>query len=216
MLTFDDLREDNWNQYGNFVMRSETIYPESIRSPGEEFTCILKSEDSVAKVLLLDSEYIGNAVGFCMDEEDKGDFGLDKLPGNPKIIYLFNILIDPSHQGRGYGSMLMQEFIKSAKSKGYDYIVGHFRPNGSLHIIKKFGAVEGAVCKNWENIGEDYIFCILDLRSIPEALPGEHVQDSRACLPSLSIPPLKVSPAMGMPTYHQGHNFDMHHHAQTA
>jgi GNAT superfamily N-acetyltransferase len=212
MLTFDDLIEGNWNKYGNFVLQSETIYPEFIRSPGEEFIDIVKSRGSIAKIALLDSEYIGNAVGFCMDEEDKGDFGLDKLPGNPKIIYLFNILINPAHQGKGYGSMLTQEFIKSAKAMGYDYIAGHFRPNGSLHMIKKFGAVEGAVCKNWENIGEDYVFCILDLRSIPGTLPGRHVQDGRTQMPPLAVPQLTVSPAMGMPTYHQSHNFDTRHH----
>jgi GNAT superfamily N-acetyltransferase len=192
MLTFDDLIEGNWNKYGNFVLQSETIYPEFIRSPGEEFIDIVKSRGSIAKIALLDSEYIGNAVGFCMDDEDKEDFGLDKLLSYPKIIYLFNIVINPVHQGKGYGSMLMQEFIKSAKIKGYDYIVGHFRPNGSLHMIKKFGAVEGAVCKNWENIGENYVFCILDIHGIPGTFPSEHAQNNRTPRPSLpwACPPI--------------------------
>ena len=165
MIESDDLKAENWGKYGELILSSELIYPQQIRTPMEEFIEILSSEDTVAKVLLVDSRYAGNAIGFCLTGEEKRDFGLDGVTAGSNVIYLFNFVVNPEFQGNGYGRRLLKEFIMAARNKGYDTLAGHFRNNGSLHIIEKLGAQKKGILKDWESTGEDYIFCLLDLRT---------------------------------------------------
>ncbi|MBN2042769.1 MAG: GNAT family N-acetyltransferase [Candidatus Aenigmarchaeota archaeon] len=186
MMSFEDVRAENWDKYNQMIIESERVYPDSIRTPAEEFVDVVREENAVSKVILVDSQYAGNAIGFCMDDEDKNMFGLTDLPGNPKVLYLFNFVINPQYQGMGYGYLLMREFILSAKNMGYDYVFGHFRQNGSLHLIRKFGAQERGIHKNWEDVGEDYVVCCLDLRRIPDSSLNGPVPPAHSVNPQLN------------------------------
>jgi ribosomal protein S18 acetylase RimI-like enzyme len=79
------------------------------------------------------------------------------------MIYMFNFVIEPEYQNKGYGSQLLKEFIKSAKEKGYKKLLGHFRQNSSLHLVKKLGAKEKKTYKNWCKTKENYTLCELVL-----------------------------------------------------
>jgi GNAT superfamily N-acetyltransferase len=166
MMEFKDLDMSNWWEFKEMILQSEQFHPKPIMTEGEEYIMILTAGNIVAKVALADSRYIGNAIGFCLSPQDTKEYGLGSIPENSKTIYLLNFVIDVPYQGRGYGYQLMQDFIKTAKMKGYENLVGHFRPNGSLHLIKKFGGCEKGMVKNWENTGEDYVLCHLDIRSV--------------------------------------------------
>ncbi len=163
MMAFQGLDLGCWEKFEDLVMHTEMIYPEPIRTPREEFVTLLHEDNSIAKMAILDGKYIGNAVGFCLNPMEFKGLGLSIVDPNQRFIYLFNIAIEPEYQGRGYGYNLLMDFIKSAIEKGYTHLAGHFRQNSSLHLIKKFGAEEKGVYKNWENTGEDYVLCVLDL-----------------------------------------------------
>jgi len=166
MLSFDDLGAGDWGKYGEMILRSENVFPEAIRTPEEDFLEVVSEADGVAKVALLDSQYVGNVFGYRMAQEDFEYYGISDVPREAKVIYLFSVVVNPEFQGRGYGHLLLQEFIKTAKAKGYDYVAGHFRQNNSLQLIRKFGARENGVCHNWDNTGEDCVVCCLDLHGI--------------------------------------------------
>jgi GNAT superfamily N-acetyltransferase len=165
MLSFEDLGAGNWGKYGNLILGSENVFPEAMRTDKEDFIDVVREQDGVAKVALVDSGYAGNVFGYHVSPDDFGYYGLHDIPADAKVIYLFSIVINPGLQGKGYGRQLLLEFIKSAKEKGYDFIAGHFRQNGSLKLIKAFGAKEEGVCPNWENIGEDCVICCLDIHN---------------------------------------------------
>ena len=166
MLTFEDLTPGNWHRFEKPILQSELFYPEFIRTSREEFIEVLLDGDYIAKVVKLDSRYIGNAIGYSLTQEDIKDHGFDWKPENSRMLYLFNFVIEPAYRGKGYGQRLLLEFIKSANEIGYEKLVGHFRRNWSLPMIKKLGAIEIGIHSNWENTGEDYIICELDLRRV--------------------------------------------------
>jgi GNAT superfamily N-acetyltransferase len=168
MLSFEDLGAGDWEKYGDSILQSEGVFPEGIRTPKEDFIEVLDDGDGVAKVALMDSAYVGNVFGYRIAPDDFEYYGLHDVPKDAKIIYLFNIVVNPDYQGKGYGKRLLWEFIKAAKAKGYGYVAGHFRQNGSLKLIKAFGAKEEGVCRNWENIGEDCVACCLDIHNLSD------------------------------------------------
>jgi GNAT superfamily N-acetyltransferase len=168
MLCFEDLTWNNWSNLKTDILKSELIYPESIRGTESEFLEALNTRDYIAKILRLDNKYIGNAVG--RDSCHILSSGLyacleDTSFIKKRTVHLNNIVIDIPHQGRGYGYRLLQEFIREAKNKKYEQLVGFFRPNNSLPIIKKVGAIEKSTHQNWYNTREDYKFCELNLNN---------------------------------------------------
>lgn len=169
MLSFDDLGAGDWRKYADSILQSENVFPDSIRTPQEDFLEIVGESDGIAKVALLDSQYLGNVFGYRISPDDFEYYGLHDVPKDAKVIYLFSIVVNPEFQGRGYGRQLIWEFIVAAKAKGYDFIAGHFRQNGSLKLIKAFGAKEEGVYQNWENTNEDCVACCLDINSISES-----------------------------------------------
>jgi GNAT superfamily N-acetyltransferase len=74
-----------------------------------------------------------------------------------------NIVIDEKFQGKGYGLVLLKEFIKTARQKNFARVVGHFRHNGSAHLMNKLGGREIRIEKDWLGTREDYSFCELVL-----------------------------------------------------
>lgn len=161
MLKFKDLTPANWKKYKKNIMSSELLFNESLRNSIEEYSTIVSRESSVCKIALLGSEYIGNIIGFCPTIEDIIKEELKGVKEDSWMVYLFNFVIDSEYQEHGYGSSLVYEFLKSAKKQGYKRLLGHFRQNSSLHIIKKIGAKEKKIYKNWYKSRENYVLCEL-------------------------------------------------------
>ncbi|MDD5178266.1 MAG: GNAT family N-acetyltransferase [Candidatus Nanoarchaeia archaeon] len=162
-LEFKELNLENFDSYVDYIIHSEELYPTQIRSSKEDYKDMLKDENSIAIVAFSDSEYVGNIVGSPLLDHEFDEYELDK---KKKIVYLYNIVVENNYQGRGLGSKLLKEFIKVAKERGFDTLVGHFRQNRSLALIKKLGCIIKKVHNNWEDSGEDYCFCELDLKNI--------------------------------------------------
>ncbi|MFH1590234.1 MAG: GNAT family N-acetyltransferase [archaeon] len=163
-LRFVVLNLDNFKLYSDLIEESEKIYPESIRTDIIDYKDIISTSDAIAFVAFVDDEYVGNIIGGNPTEIDMQEVGM-KLPVNhQEIIYIYNLIIVPVHQGKGYGVDLMTEFIKHSKKTGYKFITGNFRNNGSYRIAKKFNPVIEAPSNNWEGSGEDFIYCAFDIR----------------------------------------------------
>jgi ribosomal protein S18 acetylase RimI-like enzyme len=162
-LTFKDLNAGNWEKYARSVAGSELVYPEALRTSSEDFAEVVSLEDALSKVALLDSVYIGNAVGFRMDPEEMNEYGLSDLPEGAAVLYILNIVVNPGYQGMGYGNEMMRELLKSAKERGFSFIACHCRQTSSLGIMRKLGAQERGLFRNWEGSGEDFTLCLLDL-----------------------------------------------------
>ncbi|MBU0535759.1 MAG: GNAT family N-acetyltransferase, partial [Nanoarchaeota archaeon] len=115
MITFVDIDKDNWNVWGGLVERSEIIFPDQLRSCSAEYSEILRMKRSIAKIAMLGSEYIGNIIGCRMSAKDLDEGHTEDLD---KSIMLCNFVIDPKHHGRGYGSVMLIDFIRSAMQAG--------------------------------------------------------------------------------------------------
>lgn len=163
-VTFKEITEENFSEYEPHFMAAEDFFPEEIRSDSEDFRFMLEKQfDPVAVAMYVDGEFAGFAIGSSIDDDEVNDYGFPLDLSGKKIIYFFDITLIPKFQGNGVGKRLFNEFIVSAKYKNYDYILGHYRPGGSVSLIKKLGGVEVAVEKNWESTGEDYAACVLPL-----------------------------------------------------
>ena len=169
MLSLKDLNMGNWEEYGGLVMLSEMSYPEQIRTPKEEFLSVISEGGAVAKVALCGSRYAGNVMGFPLDRDDMTGYGLSEIPAEARVIYVFNLVIDPAFRGMGYGMALLRDFAATAASMGYSFLVGHFRPGSSLELVRRMGAVEKTVVPDWEGTSENYVLCYLNLERIKHA-----------------------------------------------
>ncbi|HII71437.1 TPA: GNAT family N-acetyltransferase [Candidatus Woesearchaeota archaeon] len=163
MLTFKHITLDNLQEFAGFIVSSEMNYPSDIRTTIDDFSYILEDEN-IFLVALLDGRYVGNVVGYPLTKNDMDeDCFAGQDPENNRIMYLFNIVVDPVFQGRGFGSILLREFVRVSKEKGYEKVLGHFRQNGSLRLFEKEGGQRLKLEKDWEGCGEDYFFCELEL-----------------------------------------------------
>ncbi|MDD5254104.1 MAG: GNAT family N-acetyltransferase [Candidatus Nanoarchaeia archaeon] len=162
-LTFKELDEANFEEYKNYLLHSEEIFPEKIRSSIEDYKDMLLDPNNIAILGFLDNNYVGNIIGATLIDEEFDEYGYDR---NKKIIYLYNIVIEKEYQGRGFGYELTKEFVRVAKEQGFEILIGHFRQNSSVSLIKKFGAVIKSTHPNWEESGEDYFFCEVDLTKV--------------------------------------------------
>ncbi len=162
MLVFDDLTPETWWQYEQHILHSETFFTKSIRTDKDEYIDIFNF-NNIAKVVKLNSIYIGNIIGCTLMGEEVEECGLTGMDLS-KTLYLINFIIDPPHQRKGYGRALLLEFIRSAAERGYERIIGHFKPGTSLPMIKKFGGREIGIARNWCETGEDYVLCELDIK----------------------------------------------------
>ena len=193
MLAFEDLGAGNWDKYKDLILNSENVFPESMRSAPEDFADMLEGDGIIAKVALLDSQYMGNAIGCHVPPEDRPYYEITDMPENVRIIYVLNLVINPEHQGKGYGKLLLQEFVKASQSKGYDYVIGHFRQNASLHIMRKIGAVEKGLFKNWENSSEEAVACCVNLHDLKLEPLGQERQPVGLLPPASQVQPTPLS-----------------------
>ncbi len=167
MLTFEDINTNNWKRVVSSVMKSELTYKKSIRTSKMGYAQILIDGDAIGKLAFFDNTYVGNIIAYPPTNAEMIDYKMNKPEfSNIKYVYLFNFVIANGYRGEGIGSKLLKEFLITAQELGYDRVIGHFRPNGSLAAFKKFGATEIEVCRNWENTKEDYIFCEIDLKKL--------------------------------------------------
>ena len=163
MLIFKDLDYEKWNQFSGIILNSENIYPEQIRTPGEEYLNIFAEGGCIAKIAMSGADYIGNAIGYVLKKDELSFHSIDFDVEEGSAVYLFNFVVNPEHQGKGYGKNLLSDFLETAKQRGYKRVFGHFRKNGSLYLAKKFGAVELKSEFNWCDTGEEYILCEIKL-----------------------------------------------------
>lgn len=167
-LKLEDLNLGNWKQYGSLVLRSEKlVFPEVLQEEEEDYLDILRRDKYIAKLAMLNYQYIGNIIGVSPSETDiKTDEGYSDLAFNPKMIYIHNFVIEPSFQGRGFGRKLLLGFVDAAKRRGYTSLEGHFRQNASFHLIKSLGAEKIKTVSNRYGAGENQVHCGLNLETL--------------------------------------------------
>lgn len=89
-------------------------------------------------------------------------YHVDKIGVNS--VYVVTIEVKPHLQDRGIGTRLFGHLIDEAKKQGYESVAGHFRPNASAHMMKKYNPQLVLPCPNYFDTGEEYIFCKLMLK----------------------------------------------------
>ncbi|MBW2997558.1 GNAT family N-acetyltransferase [Candidatus Woesearchaeota archaeon] len=162
---FEDLTEDNWDEFEDAVIGiEEESFPEKLQFYDNNFIDLLSTPGCIARALVSGDYYLGNVIGHPPTEEDLKGENLEGLVKTEKTLLLATIAIEPKIRRQGYGRMLLEEFIRCAKYQGYERIVGTFRPNGSLHLIKSMGAKELRRHPDWGGTGEEYVSCVLELR----------------------------------------------------
>jgi GNAT superfamily N-acetyltransferase len=167
LLTFQELTQDNLPHYAGCLLNSENVFPDPIKFTREDYLDILLGQDYIAKIALVDDRYAGNIIGAELHPIEVEEHRI-RLDG--KTIYLYGFVVEPDHQGKGIGSRLLMQFLQDARDRGYKTVVGHFRQNGSLALMRKLRATELSLEKDWFGTGEDYVFCSLDLQSLATAV----------------------------------------------
>ncbi|MFH0701127.1 MAG: GNAT family N-acetyltransferase [Candidatus Woesearchaeota archaeon] len=160
-MELENLTLENYERHLPNILKSELLFPETIRLNQDQLLQILRGDRPIAKMAFQDSEYLGNILSFCSSERDITSLDLRGVIPEPRTLYLYNLIIVPKFQGRDFGKVLFQDLVNTAKTKGYATLEGHFRPNASLHIIKSEGAEVISTHANWCNTGEDYVYCRL-------------------------------------------------------
>jgi len=67
------------------------------------------------------AEYVSTQYGDIFIEKDYGFISYEELPEG---LYVKNIYVTPSEQGKGYGRKLMEEVVKLGIDMGKDYLLG--------------------------------------------------------------------------------------------
>jgi GNAT superfamily N-acetyltransferase len=163
MLTYKDLTSNNWNDFSDHILKAEKIFPEKIQSSEVDYINALKEGGNIAKVILSNNQFAGVGICFPFTKEVTDTFEIDDTPPVEKGIYLYSILVNENFQGKGIGNALLKVLIDESRRLGYKIFAGHYRPNGSLKLIKKAGAKEIRPYANWGDSGEEYIYCELSL-----------------------------------------------------
>jgi len=192
-LEFEGLTAETFGKFREQMLHSEEEYPEPIRSTADDFMEMFRHEKTIAMIALLDSQYIGNVIGCELSQEEAETYGAN-LTHEKKTIYIYNFIIDEQYRHKGHAKAMLNEFIGKARSIGFEMIAGHFRNNCSLPVFKKFGGVEKSVFPNWENTGEDYILCELDIAlKEPVEAPVQQEPAAPAIAPALPAPAVEPS-----------------------
>jgi ribosomal protein S18 acetylase RimI-like enzyme len=164
-LKFEFITEKNFENFKQYILRSELIFPEYIRSDEEDYIEMLKQANTIAFAVFLGSEYIGNIIGCELTGEDMEICKPYISPGK-RALYIYNFVVENGYRHKGYGCSIFTKLIETAKNMGFQTIVAHCRENESFHIFKKFGGVQKASFEKWEGGEETYVLCELDITSI--------------------------------------------------
>jgi len=157
-----DITPSNWKKHETEILALEEQYPPDLRSDSDDFLEILCRKGTVARALIAGGSVAGFVIGCILTDEQIHDYQLEEryLEG---MLYLESITVAGQFQGKGFGRMMMQDFVAEARRNKYRKIVGHFRQNGSLALIIKSGAREILTVHDWHGSGEDYCYCELVL-----------------------------------------------------
>ena len=162
-LGFDDLTLDNLPRYRSRILYSERIFHPNLRSDAPDLREVVGSKGAIGKIALLGDRYIGNALGFSPTQEQIERMELLDVEEDFTNIYLSNFVINSRFQGQGFGTGLLQEFMRECKNKSYAILEGHFKDGASLYIAKRLGGIETDVYPDWFETGDRYVHCKLEL-----------------------------------------------------
>jgi N-acetylglutamate synthase-like GNAT family acetyltransferase len=86
--------------------------------------------------LTISTKYITNNEVYKLIEFDVliGYYSFYSL--NKKEVVLDNIFVDPTYIGKGYGKILMNHFLETVKSLGFEKASVHSEPNAELFYAK--------------------------------------------------------------------------------
>lgn len=162
-ISFIDLTPQSWEKYSGAILDTEKCFPESIQSTKEDYINALAHEGVIAKIILYNDEFAGAGICLPFTQQIVEEYEIYDTQPLDNAIYLYSIAVKEGLQGKGIGLTLLKELTSEAKAKGYKVFAGHYRPNGSLQIIKKLGAKELKNYPNWSNSNEEYVYCELDI-----------------------------------------------------
>lgn len=75
------------------------------------------------------------------DDQPVGFLLLDEDP-EERCLMVWRIMFPPEHQGKGYGTMALQQVIQDARDSGkYDFLILTVKPENALarHVYEKLG-----------------------------------------------------------------------------
>ncbi|MCG7522160.1 N-acetyltransferase [Ruegeria sp. Ofav3-42] len=132
LLTRDTLRPlaalSVREEQANFIATNLMTMAQSIFEPGSEIYGIWDGGDAVGLLAVIDMAHPDAKL-------DEGD--------DPDSVYVWRLMVDQSHQGRGYGRAAL-EFAKSMamkKGRGNLMISVINKPGGAMPIYESFGFV---------------------------------------------------------------------------
>lgn len=166
MLILEDFTAGNWSKVKDKVLFLENTFPKPIASTEQEIEEVIFEGGAFGKFLSVDTEFVGSIMGYFLEDEGYEGYDLPIEYKGKGAAYIFSIAVHPDHQGKGYGSKLLNEALAALKNKGCNIVLGHYRRNSSYNMIKKLGAKDILICNNWEMTGEDFVLCELDLREM--------------------------------------------------
>jgi GNAT superfamily N-acetyltransferase len=159
-----DITPSNWKKYETEIVALEEQYPPDLQSDSDDFYALLCRRGTIARALVAGGSVAGFVIGCILSGEQIHDYQLEEL-FTDEMLYLESITVAERFQGKGFGGRLMSDFVQEARRGGFKKIVGHFRQNGSVALIRKSGAREIFTVHNWQGTGEDYCYCELALKT---------------------------------------------------
>lgn len=150
MITF--INEANIDLKNTMIFEDE--YPNNLQMDFEEKKELL-SHNSIFVLMYLDNQLIGESYGIPLKDFDEEIQGLENISKDNTIYCYSNTIIKP-YQGKGYGKILKSYWLGLVKGKGFNFVYGHARPNGSQKLNEFFGAKFIKEYPNWYETGETY------------------------------------------------------------
>ena len=160
MLSLKKILPHEYELYADKAVMLEQTYPEVLRSDKADILDMFSRSGAVALAAEEQHDTAGIVIGYPLEAEELDEYHLTGVYQIDKgSIYLESITVSELFRGRGVGLFLIKGFARAAGDVGFRSIVGHFRKNGSLALIKKIGGREINVEENWFDTGEDFIYC---------------------------------------------------------
>jgi GNAT superfamily N-acetyltransferase len=159
---FITVGEPDLPRYAERILLLEQEFDEMLRAGYEDLLDGVRRPNPVSFALLIDNDFAGYAIAYPLENDEIDEYGLEGLYSVGSV-YFESMTLDPAHRGKGYGNLIFAECVRRAREAGYRFLVGHFRPNGSLSSARKLGSKDTKVAVNWKGTGEDYVYGVIDL-----------------------------------------------------
>ncbi|WP_372809003.1 hypothetical protein [Pontiella sp.] len=159
----------------------EACFPTLMQAQRQNFEEFLDDEYASGLILYRDSVPIGYMLGHHIHEANSAaalETNRFIRENQDRIFYIASLAIVPEHRSVIALEFLIHEMGSLLKSIDYDYFVAYVRKrNGLSRLLTR--RVAGEVLfteENWENTGEPFDYCLVNLDSIP-SLPAwaDHV-----------------------------------------